>query len=154
MFCGFIHGSRSTRAKWIKWRGQTWHACRFVPRDSPESADMCLSAGQRIAISGLGSWEIALGWFCRGRIRVREPFVSLTRLYGLFACGFLGMAGCWLRLIRQVVEQQESLRIRFCSGLDERVRYSQFAQLLRPENQLRIGTAVVWIEHPQVNQSE
>src|SRR5438034_2185469 len=46
---------------WIKWRGQTWHACRFVPRDSPESADMCLSAGQRIAISGLGSWEIALG---------------------------------------------------------------------------------------------
>src|SRR2546429_9658626 len=59
--CGFIDGSRSTRARWIKWRGQTWHACRFVPRDSPESADMCLSAGQRIAISGLGSWEIALG---------------------------------------------------------------------------------------------
>jgi hypothetical protein len=63
------------------------------------------------------------------------------------------MAGCWLRLIRQVVEQQESLRIRFCSGLDERVRYSQFAQLLGPENQSRIGAAVVWIEHPQVNQS-
>src|SRR5260370_8190683 len=63
------------------------------------------------------------------------------------------MAGCWLRLIRQVVEQQESLRIRFCSGLDERVRYSQFAQLLWPENQSWIGTAVVWIEHPQVNQS-
>src|SRR5438046_8606837 len=59
--CGFIDGSRSTRARWIKWRGQTWHVCRFVPRDSPESADMCLSAGQRIAISGLGSWEIALG---------------------------------------------------------------------------------------------
>src|SRR5438034_6586158 len=63
------------------------------------------------------------------------------------------MAGCWLRLIRQVVEQQESLRIRFCSGLDERVRYSQFAQLLRPEDQSRIGAAVVWIKHPQVNQN-
>src|SRR5207244_11616940 len=63
------------------------------------------------------------------------------------------MAGCWLRLIRQVVEQQESLRIRFCSGLDESVRYSQFAQLLGPENQSRIGAAGVWIEHPQVNQS-
>src|SRR5881394_1394427 len=61
MLCGFIDGSRSTRAKWIKWRGQTCRACRFVPRDSPESADMCLSAGQRIAISGLESWEIALG---------------------------------------------------------------------------------------------
>src|SRR5207253_2012712 len=63
------------------------------------------------------------------------------------------MAGCWLRLIRQVVEQQESLRIRFCSGLDERDRYSQFAQLLGPEDQSRLGAAVVWIEHPQVNQS-
>src|SRR5437879_6469682 len=63
------------------------------------------------------------------------------------------MAGCWLRLIRQVVEQQESLRIRFCSGLDERVRYSQFAQLLGPENQSRFGAAVVRIEHPQINQS-
>src|SRR6266699_3735889 len=63
--CGYvlwIHlWLQSTRARWIKWRGQTWHACGFVPRDSPESADMCLSAGQRIAISGLGSWEIALG---------------------------------------------------------------------------------------------
>src|SRR6266478_274882 len=63
------------------------------------------------------------------------------------------MAGCWLRLIRQVVEQQESLRIRFCSGLDERVWYSQFAQLLWLENQSRLGAAVVWIEHSQVNQS-
>jgi hypothetical protein len=63
------------------------------------------------------------------------------------------MAGCWLRLIWQVIEQQESLRIRFCSGLDERVWYSQFAQLLWPKNQSRLGAAVVWIEHPQVNQS-
>ena len=63
------------------------------------------------------------------------------------------MASCWLRLIRQVVEQQESLRIRFCSGFDERVWYSQFAQLLGPEDQSRIGAAVVWIEHPQVNQN-
>src|SRR5438132_2337178 len=61
MLCGFIDDSRTTLARWINWRGQTWRACRFVPRDSPESADMCLSAGQRIAISGLGSWEIALG---------------------------------------------------------------------------------------------
>ncbi len=55
--------------------------------------------------------------------------------------------------IRQVVEPKESLRIRLCSGLDERVWYSQFAQLLWPENQSRIGPAVVWIKHPQVNQS-
>src|ERR1700739_2890478 len=63
------------------------------------------------------------------------------------------MAGCWPRLIRQVVEQQESLRIRLGSGLDERVRYYQFAQLLWPEDQSRLGAAVVWIEHSQVNQS-
>src|SRR5947207_1776270 len=105
MSCGFIYGSRSTRARWIKWRGQTWHACRFVPRDSPESADMCLSAGQRIAISGLGSLEIASGvvW-PKENLRVREAFASLTRLYGLFGCGLVGLVGCWLRLIRQVVE--------------------------------------------------
>src|SRR5215472_12791799 len=29
---------------------------------------------------------------------------SLTRLCGLFGCGLVGMAGCWLRLIGQVVE--------------------------------------------------
>src|SRR2546429_4261101 len=39
-----------------------------------------------------------------------------------------------------------------CSGLDERIWYSQFAQLLGPEDQLRFGTAVVWIKRPQVNQ--
>src|SRR5581483_6493777 len=83
----------------------------------------------------------------------REAFASLTRLCGLFGCGLVGLAGCWLRLIRQVVEQQESLRIRLGSGLDERVRYSQFAQLLWPEDQSRLGAAVVRIEHPQVNQS-
>src|SRR5437879_1646954 len=43
------------------------------------------------------------------------------------------------------------LRVRFCSGLDE--RYAHFAQLLWAENQSRLGARVVWIEHPQVNQS-
>src|SRR5205809_6075899 len=34
------------------------------------------------------------------------PYTTLFRSCGLFACGFLGMAGCWLRLIRQVVEER------------------------------------------------
>ena len=43
-------------------------------------------------------------WFGRGRIQVKEIFVALTRLFGLFACGLLGMAGCLLRLIWQVID--------------------------------------------------
>src|SRR5437879_12288313 len=56
-----------------------------------------------------------------------------------FGWGLVGLAASLLRLTRQVVEQQESLRIRFCSGLDERVRYSQLAQFLWPENESRFG---------------
>ena len=43
---------------------------------------------------------------------------------GLFSGGFVGVTACCVDLIRQVVERQESQRIRFCCGLDERVWYS------------------------------
>jgi len=75
-------------------------------------------------------------------------FVDLSVVNWLessFGRCLVGLAACLLRLILQVVEQQESLRIKLGSGFDERVRYSQFAQLLGPEDQSRFGAAVARI---------
>src|SRR5579884_3491757 len=55
-------------------------------------------------------------------------------------------------LVEQVLEQDESLRLRIGCGLDQRGRDAQVAQLLRPEDQSRLRAAVIGIEYSQVNQ--
>jgi hypothetical protein len=55
-------------------------------------------------------------------------------------------------MVRQVLEKDETLRIGLCGCVDQRGRYSEFAQLIWPEDQPWLWAAVVWIKQSQVNQ--
>ena len=59
---------------------------------------------------------------------------------------FLGALRAW-RLVRQVLEENETLRIGLCGGVDERGWYSEVAHLIWPEDQPWFWAAVVWVEN-------
>src|SRR5437588_6810706 len=85
MFCGFIYGSRSTRARWIKWRGQTWRACRFahelvrIRRHVPER----VSANCYFWIGKLDSFRggLAEGESESERLRLSDSAMWIVRLW-------------------------------------------------------------------------